>query len=57
VLDFSFGAGDRVVIEGGATFTVVQSGGETVVTLPGGDTLVLEGVSLASLPSGWILAG
>jgi Ca2+-binding RTX toxin-like protein len=58
VTDFSYAEGDRVLIEGGATWTLAQSGSDTVVTLAGGaDTLVLVGVNLSSLPAGWIAAG
>ena len=56
VIDFSYAEGDRVVLEGGPTYTVAQVGADTVVTLSGGDTLVLVGVTYASLPVGWMLA-
>lgn len=58
VLDFTSAEGDRVIIEGSAAYTVAQQGADTVITLSGGaDTLVLVGVTLSSLPAGWILAG
>jgi len=55
VTDFNLAQGDRVQIDGGASYTVSQVGTDTVVDLGGGDTLTLVGVSKASLTGGWIL--
>jgi serralysin len=44
-----------VVVDPSAHYTLSQSGADTIVDLGGGDQLVLAGVQLASLPSGWIL--
>lgn len=58
VTEFSIVEGDRVVIEGGASYTTAQVGGDTVITLTGtNDVMTLVGVTLASLPGGWIVAG
>ena len=56
VLDFSAAEGDRVRIEGGATYSVSQQGADTVISLGGGDEMTLVGVQSSSLPPGWILA-
>ena len=53
VTDFTYAEGDRVIVDQGA-YTVSQVGGDTVVDLGGGDRMVLTGVTLASLPQGWI---
>jgi serralysin len=53
VLDFSALDGDRVVIDSGS-YQVYQSGDDLIVDLGAGDRLVLDGVSGASLPEGWI---
>ncbi len=55
ILDFSAGEGDRVRVESGA-YTLLQSGADVVVDLGAGDQLILAGVSLATLPDGWIVA-
>ena len=39
-----------------AAYTVAQEGADVVVHMTGGE-VVLAGVSLASLPSGWIFEG
>lgn len=54
VSDFSAAEGDRVRIEGPASYTLSQSGADTVVNLGGGDMIVLVGVQLTTLPAGWI---
>ena len=54
ITDFNYAEGDRLVIDGPAGFTLAQAGADGVVTLAGGDTVVLVGVNLDSLPSGWI---
>ncbi|MEW5685620.1 MAG: calcium-binding protein [Pseudomonadota bacterium] len=56
VTDFSVGQGDRVLVTGGGSYTLAQVGGDTVVTLDG-TQLVLAGVSLSTLPAGWIIGG
>ncbi|WP_374471143.1 hypothetical protein [Phenylobacterium sp.] len=56
VVDFSIAEGDRVQLLPGAVYTVAQVGADTVVDLGGGGQLVLVGVQLSSLPTGWILS-
>jgi len=53
VLDFNAGDGDRVEIALGAAYSVGQVGPDVVVTLRGA-SLILRGVALIELPSGWI---
>jgi Ca2+-binding RTX toxin-like protein len=56
VVDFNRAEGDYVTIEGGAAYTLSQAGSDTVVSLGVDDQLVLAGVQLSSLGTGWILA-
>jgi len=57
VADFSRAEGDRVRLDPGSTYTVSQQGADTVVAVAGGATLVLVGVSMASLTGDWIFIG
>ncbi len=57
VADFNAAEGDKVRIEGGASYDLRQVGADTLVDLGGGDTLTLLGVNSSSLPAGWIFAG
>lgn len=54
VTDFNLAEGDRVQLDAGTTYTVVQVDADTVITMSGGGRMVLVGVSLASLTPGWI---
>lgn len=55
VVDFNIGQGDRVLLLPGATYTASQVGADVVVQTGPGAQLVLVGVTLSSLPAGWIL--
>jgi Ca2+-binding RTX toxin-like protein len=55
VVDFSFAEGDRVRVEAGTTYAIVQVGADAVIRMDGGGELVLAGVQAASLPAGWIV--
>lgn len=55
VLDYNPAEGDRVIVDGGAPYTVRQVGPDTVIELRG-SRMVLKGVKLARLPRGWILS-
>ncbi len=55
--DFNAAEGDRVMLDPGSAWTVAQVGADTVVSITGGAQLVLAGVTLANLPSGWIFVG
>ena len=54
VLDFQSAQGDRIQLDAGTAYNVMQSGADTIVDLGGGDQVVLVGVTAAALPSGWI---
>jgi serralysin len=56
ILDFNRGEGDRMLLDRGATYTLVQSGADTVVSLAGGAQVVLVGVQLSALAGDWIVA-
>jgi Ca2+-binding RTX toxin-like protein len=55
ITDFSFAEGDRLKLEGGPSYSVSQVGADVVVDMGNGDQVILVGVSLASLGSGWII--
>jgi len=54
VLDFSTSDGDRVQLDAGTSYSVSQVGSDTVIDMGSGNQMVLVGVTLASLPPGWI---
>lgn len=54
VLDFSTAQGDRVLLDPGTQSTVAQVGADVVISMTGGGQMTLVGVTLASLPTGWI---
>ncbi|MBL8771299.1 MAG: matrixin family metalloprotease [Phenylobacterium sp.] len=53
VLDFSVAEGDRVLLDAGTQFTVMQVGGDTVIQMSSGQ-VILVGVAMSSLPPGSI---
>jgi len=53
VRDFSVAQGDRVMLDPGTTFAVAQVGADTIITMSAG-RMILEGVTLSTLPPGWI---
>lgn len=55
VTDFNQAQGDRVLLEPGTSYVLSQVGGDVHVTMGGGE-LILAGVQLSSLTSGWISA-
>jgi Ca2+-binding RTX toxin-like protein len=57
VLDFHQAEGDRVRVEGGVGYSLVEEGGDLALDFGNGDRLVLVGVEPAALTSGWIFAG
>jgi len=57
VTDFSRAEGDRVRLDPGSTYAVSQQGADTVVAVTGGATVVLVGVSMATLTGEWIFVG
>ena len=54
VTDFNAAEGDRVMLDPGTAYTVSQVGADTVIAMTGGGQMVLVGVPLSSLPTGWI---
>ncbi|MDP3405167.1 MAG: calcium-binding protein [Brevundimonas sp.] len=57
VTDFSVREGDRVMLDPGTPYTVYQSGVHTVIDMGGGNQMVLAGVNMAELTTGWIFYG
>jgi Ca2+-binding RTX toxin-like protein len=57
VLDFHLSEGDRVQVDPGTVFTVSQVGADTVVDMGNGDEMILAGVQMSTLSSGWIFGG
>ena len=54
IVDFNLADGDRLQLDPGNAFTVAQQGADTVLTLGAGDQVILVGVQMSSLPTGWI---
>ena len=54
VLDFNATEGDRVLLDAATSYTARQAGADTVIDMGGGGQLILVGVAMDSLPSGWI---
>jgi Ca2+-binding RTX toxin-like protein len=54
VLDFSVAQGDRVQLDAGTQYTVAQVGADTVISMTGGAQMILVGVQMSTLPTGWI---
>jgi Ca2+-binding RTX toxin-like protein len=57
VLDFRISDGDKVMLDPGTTYSVSQMGADTVIDMGGGHQMILVGVTLSSLPAGWIFLG
>jgi serralysin len=55
ITDFNYAEGDRVVFDPGTTYTIAQQGADVVITMGPGNQMILAGVQLSSLGSGWIL--
>ncbi|HKR88730.1 MAG TPA: M10 family metallopeptidase C-terminal domain-containing protein [Phenylobacterium sp.] len=55
VTDFNAAEGDRIELDGGATYTLGQNAAGAVIALASGDTITLAGVDAASLPAGSIV--
>jgi serralysin len=54
VTDFNLAEGDRVQLDPGTTYALVQVGADTVLDMGGGHQMILVGVSMSSLTSGWV---
>jgi Ca2+-binding RTX toxin-like protein len=54
VLDFHASEGDKVQVDVGTTYAVKQVGADTVIDMGNGDQMVLVGVQMSTLPTGWI---
>jgi Ca2+-binding RTX toxin-like protein len=55
VIDFGVSDGDRVMLDPGTTYTLSQVGADTVIDMGGGHQMILVGITMSSLPVGWIL--
>jgi Ca2+-binding RTX toxin-like protein len=54
VLDFNQAEGDHVLLDPGTTYTVSQVGADTVIDMGAGSEMILVGVQLSTLHTGWI---
>jgi len=54
VLDFHLAQGDRVMLDPGTAFTVIQVGSDTVIDMGNGDQMILVGVQMSTLTGSWI---
>jgi Ca2+-binding RTX toxin-like protein len=57
VLDFNLGQGDRVQLDPGTTYTLLQVGADAVLDMGGGNQMILVGVSMSSLTASSIFLG
>jgi hypothetical protein len=57
VLDFHQAEGDRVMLDPGTTYTVSQVRADTIIDMGGGNQMILVGVQLSTLATGWIFEG
>ncbi len=57
VTDFNAGEGDRVQLDPGTAYTLVQDGADLLIELGAGNRMILAGVQLSNLPNGWIYYG
>ncbi|MDP3853732.1 M10 family metallopeptidase C-terminal domain-containing protein [Phenylobacterium sp.] len=56
IMDFNRAQGDSVLVSEGSTYTVSQSESDVVIDMGGGSQMILVGVQMSSLTSGWIVA-
>jgi Ca2+-binding RTX toxin-like protein len=54
VVDFNLAEGDRVQLDPGTTYTLSQVGADTVLDMGGGHQMILVGVQMSTLASGWV---
>ena len=45
------------MLDPGTTYAVSQVGPDTVIDMGGGNQMILVGVQLSTLPTGWIFEG
>ena len=57
VLDFHVSEGDRVMLDPGTTYTLMQVGADTVLDMGGGHQMILVGVAMSSLTASSIFFG
>src|SRR6185369_374038 len=57
VLDFNAAEGDRVMLDPGVQYLVIQSGADTEIDMGSGNQMILENTQLSSLPTGWLFEG
>jgi len=55
VLDFNLAEGDRVQLDPGTTYVLRQVGADAVLDMGGGHQMILAGVQVSSLATGWVL--
>jgi serralysin len=54
VTDFNAAEGDRVQVDVGTSYRLLQVGADVVIDMGNGDEMILKNTQLASLPAGWI---
>jgi hypothetical protein len=54
VTDFNAAEGDRVQLDAGTTYHLIQAGSDLVIDLGNGEEMILRNVQLSILPAGWI---
>jgi Ca2+-binding RTX toxin-like protein len=54
VTDFNYAEGDRVQLDAGTTYHLIQAGPDLVIDMGGSVEMVLKNTQLSSLGSDWI---
>jgi Ca2+-binding RTX toxin-like protein len=57
VIDFNLAEGDRVELDPGTTYNLLQVGADTVLDMGGGHQMILVGVQMSTLTPGWVFFG
>jgi Ca2+-binding RTX toxin-like protein len=57
VVDFNLAEGDRVMLDPGTTYSLLQAGADTVLDMGGGHQMILVGIPMASLTASSIFFG
>jgi Ca2+-binding RTX toxin-like protein len=57
VVDFNLAEGDRVQLDPGTTYNLMQVGADTVLDMGGGHQMILVGVQMSTLTGAWVFFG
>jgi serralysin len=57
VVDFNLAEGDRVQLDPGTTYTLMQAGADAVLDMGAGNQMILVGVQTSTLTGAWVFFG